>query len=318
MERNKIQHQKESEDSAPIGSESEGTIDVLVAWYSGTGSTRHAAIELAHALKARGRSAALHRIQENAPMNLPAFRRLVVMYAVHALNASRPAGCFLQALPASGGTPASVISVSGGGEMFPNTGCRIRTIRALERKGYEVDSEHMLVMPSNFAVTGGAALPPLLLTVLPKKLERILDGWDAGVRNRTQPSLANRVFAWLGEFEKLGTPHFGRGIRVLEACDGCGACAQVCAAGNIRIENGRAVIGKRCVMCMGCLYRCPMHALKAPLGRSLQLESGYDMARWQAEASRRPLPDIMKSTEGLAWLGVRRYLLEDEAYLKEM
>lgn len=53
----------------------------------------------------------------------------------------------------------------------------------------------------------------------------------------------------------------GKKMRVSEACIGCGQCVTLCPKGNIRLENGRAVIGKDCIQCLSCLQYCPQQAI---------------------------------------------------------
>jgi ferredoxin len=48
---------------------------------------------------------------------------------------------------------------------------------------------------------------------------------------------------------------------VSDKCIACGQCADLCPRGNIRIENGRAVIGADCAQCLGCLQFCPQGAI---------------------------------------------------------
>ena len=52
-----------------------------------------------------------------------------------------------------------------------------------------------------------------------------------------------------------------QGFRVSGACVGCGQCVKLCPKGNIRLENGRAVIGSDCLQCLGCLQYCPRSAI---------------------------------------------------------
>ena len=52
-----------------------------------------------------------------------------------------------------------------------------------------------------------------------------------------------------------------KGFRVSDACIGCGQCVRLCPRGNIRLEDGRAVIGTNCAQCLGCLQFCPAGAI---------------------------------------------------------
>lgn len=50
-------------------------------------------------------------------------------------------------------------------------------------------------------------------------------------------------------------------MRVSAACVGCGQCASLCPRGNIRLENGKAVIGESCIQCLSCVQFCPKQAI---------------------------------------------------------
>ena len=52
-----------------------------------------------------------------------------------------------------------------------------------------------------------------------------------------------------------------KGFTVSSACIGCGQCVKLCPRGNITLQNGRAVIGKNCAQCLGCLQYCPQSAI---------------------------------------------------------
>lgn len=44
-------------------------------------------------------------------------------------------------------------------------------------------------------------------------------------------------------------------------CDGCGVCVEKCFAAEMRLENGKAVIGPDCKACGRCLELCPRGAI---------------------------------------------------------
>ncbi|MBO5590856.1 MAG: 4Fe-4S binding protein [Acidaminococcaceae bacterium] len=48
-------------------------------------------------------------------------------------------------------------------------------------------------------------------------------------------------------------------------CIGCENCAAICAAGAIRVTDGKAFVAEeKCVECCACIYDCPMEAITLP------------------------------------------------------
>ena len=56
-------------------------------------------------------------------------------------------------------------------------------------------------------------------------------------------------------------PNNFRGIRSDDNCIGCGICEKVCPMGNIRIRDGKAIIGDDCATCLSCFHWCPREAI---------------------------------------------------------
>ena len=63
------------------------------------------------------------------------------------------------------------------------------------------------------------------------------------------------------ELRPVSYPNNFRGIEAEEHCIGCGTCVKVCPMENIRIENGKAVIGDNCATCLSCFHWCPVKAI---------------------------------------------------------
>ncbi len=281
-----------------------------LAYYSGTGTTERAAFQLRDQLEAAGSPVQTLRIRTaSEPAQWP-IGRLILLYAVHACNAPKAVYEWLDRLPAGSGTPAVVLSVSGGGEVFPNLACRTQCIRRLEKKGYRVEYEDMIVMPSNWIVATKEPLALMLLEILPKKLARMMADWAAGTTRRTRPGPVDRLVARFGEFEKLGAIEFGKRIRISKACTGCGICAANCPAGNISMETGHPVFGRQCHLCLSCLYGCPAKALSPGMGKFVVIPDGFSLKELEEKLPLREPVDVEALAKGYLWLGVKKYLLE--------
>jgi ferredoxin/flavodoxin len=278
---------------------------VRIAYFSGTGGTAKAAHCFESEFASRGLETDIQQIKAGKAIPNGDETLLVLLFAVHALNAPLPVYQWLENMEPVNRIPALVISVSGGGEMFPNTACRQSSIKRLERKCYEVVYEQMLIMPSNVSVATPDFLSTKLLMVLPKKVKDITDEVLCGFKRRTKPKGIDQILARIFEIEKRGAKRFGRGLSASQACTGCGWCERNCSGSSIRIENNRPVFGGGCVMCFGCVYGCPAKAIKAgKLGFFIN-KKGFDINLIEK------IGDVPDQKTGVLWKAVRRYIEED-------
>jgi ferredoxin len=223
---------------------------------------------------------------------------------------------FVNVLPFSVEQSAAVIAVSGGGEVSPNTASRCRTIRRLKKKGYETVYEAMIVMPPNMMIKISDALSLLLLDILPEKVDEIAIDLSNGMVKRMKAHAYDRIFASMASLEKIGGRKFGKKIKVSSTCKGCGLCATKCPRGNIIMEKGRPVFHDRCVMCLGCIYRCPEKALTPGRWKSFVFDC-YDLKPLKNQLAKgdwqRPDDEAIKAmTKGYMLSGIRKYILRDE------
>lgn len=279
---------------------------VLIAYFSGTGSTRYVAETFEKEFRSRNHSVEVRDTAGNtAP---PPHDLLVICFAVHACNAPVPVLKWVKNLPEADRIPAAVFSVSGGGEITPNLACRLGLKKRLKKKNYQVVYEDMIVMPSNWIVGTKPVLIDRLLEVLPVKVSHFADDLLAGKSRQTRPGLGNRLLSLLGRLEPAGARRFGKKIRVNASCTGCGLCARECPAGNISMKESLPVFSNSCILCLKCLYGCPFHALAPGTAKFILVPGGYDFNRMLAEKSEPSDIDIAGETRGFLWLGVRRYL----------
>lgn len=256
---------------------------VEIVYFSGTGGTKRAADTFAEAFKGQGVSIECQEIHARRPFHPHEYDLLLMLYPVYAMNAPRPVYEFINKLPSADRALAAVISVSGGGEISPNTASRHHCIQLLKKKGYRIPYEQMLIMPSNFIIPTPKPLSLLLLKLLPVKIDKIVTDLLSGTVKRTNPCLIDRIISCLTEIQKVGSRLYGRQIRCRQTCNGCGLCAKACPTANIKLKNGRPVFAYRCCLCLRCVYDCPRRALEPAIAKGLILKEGFSIRELERE-----------------------------------
>ena len=142
-----------------------GNKRINIVYYSGTGGTERVAKCFEETYNQAGYDVWIHRIFAGKEIQNNEKVPLLLIYTVHACNAPEAVYKWIDGIEFANKIPAAVISVSGGGEVSPNTACRISAIKRLEKKGYKVTYDKMLVMPSNWMVATKKPLATMLLAV---------------------------------------------------------------------------------------------------------------------------------------------------------
>lgn len=285
---------------------------IRIVYFSGTRGTARAARGIGTALEERGRTVEMAALDQSAanPDPVGDAELYILLYPVYAFGAPLPVHEWIAALPRGEGKSCAVISVSGGGEVWPNTASRVRCIRRLSRKGYNVFYERMLVMPSNIFTATEKPLARELLRVLPLKAAHIADEILSGVRRRSKPPASYPLIALIAMMERLGAPFFGRLLRAGRDCNGCGWCAGHCPRGNIAMSGDRPVFGWRCVICMRCVYGCPRRAIHPSLMGFAPLKEGFSLKKLEASLGETDLLDPQDIRAGALFGGLKDYILD--------
>lgn len=56
-----------------------------------------------------------------------------------------------------------------------------------------------------------------------------------------------------------------KSFKVLENCNSCGMCQNVCPVNNIKLENGKPVWLHKCENCLACFNLCPQEAIETTI-----------------------------------------------------
>lgn len=279
-----------------------------ISYFSGTGCTEHVARAFSAELRARGHGATCKNLAKDPSVD-GTIDFLIVCFVVHACNAPEPVMNWVKRLDMADSRRVVIISVSGGGEVTPNLACRVPIKRALKRKKHRIVYEKMLVMPSNWIVATKPILCSQLLQVLPRKISYIVNDVLNGTGHFTHPLLGNRILTALGKLEHVGAHSFGKSIKADSRCSGCGLCVIRCPVSNVELRDGKPLFGNICVLCLNCVYSCPHQAINSTLMHIVAIKSGFNFKEILALPRNDQEANIGKEAKGLAWLGVKRYLL---------
>lgn len=283
--------------------------NIKIAYYSGTGGTEMAAKSFQDHLETEGHICTTEKITDGRYYSQSDHDLLLLLFPVHAFNAPAAVYKWIDSLDTVNHVSAAVISVSGAGDVCPNTACRISSIKRLTKKGYQVKYERMIVMPSNWVAPAPNPLPYLLIRALPVAVEQI--SWEllSGVYKKDRPLWIDRIFSMLGKMETSGGHYWGKRIKVREHCTKCGWCAKHCPAGNITMLQGRPTFKEQCHFCLKCIYGCPSKALQPGTCKFVVIKEGYNLKEIIKKSPQNQQIPMKDLKVGFIWLGVKKYLM---------
>lgn len=290
---------------------------VLVVYFSGTGGVKRIANGFEEILMKRNIEVIKHSMdvsdfnnykdQYNQIVN--EVNLIVVLYPVYAFGAPRPVDIWVKNLPKANKLPVVIISVSGGGEIWPNTSCRVRTIKGIESKGYDIIYEKMMVMPANMLCKVNDDLAMHLINAIPVNVNKILDEVFSGKRRRSRFKISTRVLMPITNIEKNSSGKFSKELRVEESCTGCGLCVANCPMGNIELKDDKPIFNNNCIVCLRCYYSCPNKSIHNEKAKGLLFKEGFNLNNVEKRMEGIELKPIKECCKGIEWIGVKKYLL---------
>ncbi len=108
--------------------------NIKIAYYSGTGGTELAAKSFQSRLETEGRVCSIEKITDGIDHDKRDHNLLLLLFPVHAFNAPDAVYKWIDGLDTVKHISAAVISVSGAGDVCPNTACRVSSIKRLTKK----------------------------------------------------------------------------------------------------------------------------------------------------------------------------------------
>lgn len=235
--------------------------DTTIFWFSGTGNSLAAARDIARHLG----GASLVPIAGQAG-DVVADGVVGVVCPVYFYGLPLLVRDFLARLDVSRAAYVFVVLTAGG---FPGRALT-EARRRLTRAGRTPDAVVGLTAPGNYIamydVRSGDALAKLIAGAH-AEAESAARLIRDRAPSRPAESLASRAmnFVFAATFGRLFASACHRQDRkfvATDVCTSCGACARVCAVGNVELVEGRPRWLGRCEQCFACIHWCPVRAIQ--------------------------------------------------------
>ena len=256
---------------------------IVVYYFSGTGNTEAVAKQLVKALNKLEHETVLRKI-ENAESkfveaDLHEYDIMGIGYPILGGGTPGLVISFIRSLPKHLKKDIFIFKTAADIVKFNHTASE-SIIRRLRKKGCDVFYDRIFAMGSNWFIEYDDRMVKQLYGVIPEKTEHMAEEITSGRHRVYEPPLWLTILCRILNFleENAGARIFGKTLHAADSCTGCGVCAGRCPAGNIKL-NDKPVFGFKCMMCMRCVYSCPVSAIKSRGMGFLILKNGYDLKR---------------------------------------
>jgi ferredoxin/flavodoxin len=253
-----------------------------IFYFSGTGNTKTVTYLLSEQLKNKGCHVDIYAIDEVLKTkNNPSVQSYDIVgfgYPTHAFNAPRIFFEYINTLPA--GDQKKTFVFKSAGDPFMNGGSTALVRNALQTKGYDVFYERLFVMPANVLIRYRNPIIKQLYRTAARHAQTMATDLLTGTKRlQNNTIISTALTAGFSGMESIGARFFGKHLTVTHSCNHCGICIRNCPTRNITEHEGRILFDSQCVLCLRCVYSCPVQAIVPRYLKFLIVRPWFDVEK---------------------------------------
>ena len=253
-----------------------------IFYFSGTGNTKIIANLFKKELENNGADVNVTAIEDifkkKVHFSIRKYDIIGLGHPVHAFSAPKIFFDFISGLPNVKNKKTFMFKTSG--DPFCNGGGTTLVRKKLERKGYRVFHEYLIVMPSNVVIKYEDELVKQLYNVAIIKIKNMSKEILVGKVKLQKNNFFLRIGTYLfNTMERIGVKYLGSYLKTSDSCILCEKCIKNCPTRNISKEDNKIKFSKNCTFCMRCIYNCPNRAITIRYFNFFVIKEGYNIQR---------------------------------------
>ena len=232
--------------------------------FSGTGITKYVVDTLINEFKKKQIFVDLFIIESTylEHIEFDTYQMLGIAYPVHSFNAPKIVIDFAKKIPMTNKMEAFIISTAGGDSFLNNSSSRL-LIQILKNKNFNVFFDKQYIMPSNFILKDDKTIVQNKIIAVNIEKQMTVDKIVNCISYRQKENIVSKLIAIIGRLEWVGLRIVQRIFYVNKDCIRCEMCIKNCPKNNIALTEKSLTFKRKCMLCMRCLYLCPIQCIKA-------------------------------------------------------
>ncbi len=149
-------------------------------------------------------------------------------------------------------------------------------IKFCKKNNIEIMSYNILAMPLTIVKKFDYEYGNKIINESSYKINEIYLNIINNVKTNYNIPLSSKLFSFIHHIENTFVKLFGLELKANKSCIKCGKCVKICPKNNI-VLNNKIKFKLKCMMCMACIYKCPVKAIHPKFSKFIEFKNGYNL-----------------------------------------